>query len=49
MIVSPLDYRYGRKEVKIIFSEENRLKLMLNVEAALAQAESYYNAIPEKA
>jgi len=49
MIVSPLDYRYGRKEVKFIFSEENRLRLMLNVEKALAQAESYYNVIPEKA
>ncbi len=49
MIVSPLDYRYGRKEVKAIFSEENRLKLMLSVESALAQAESYYNVIPENA
>ncbi len=49
MIVSPLDYRYGRKEVKAIFSEENRLGLMLSVESALAQAESYYNVIPENA
>ncbi len=49
MIVSPLDYRYGRKELKSIFSEENRLKIMLNVESALAQAESYYKIIPENA
>ena len=49
MIVSPLDYRYGRDNVKNIFSEETRLNIMLNVEAAIAQAESYYGIIPEEA
>ncbi len=49
MIVSPLDYRYGREEVKSIFSEKTRLNIMLNVESAIAQAESYYGLIPEKA
>ncbi len=49
MIVSPLDYRYGREEVKTIFSEQTRLNIMLNVESAIAQAESYYGLIPEKA
>ena len=49
MIVSPLDYRYGREEVKTIFSEKTRLDIMLNVESAIAQAESYYGLIPEKA
>jgi adenylosuccinate lyase len=49
MIVSPLDYRYGREEVKNIFSEKTRLNIMLNVESAIAQAESYYGLIPEDA
>ena len=49
MIVSPLDYRYGREDVKNIFSEETRLHIMLNVESAIAQAESYYGIIPEEA
>jgi adenylosuccinate lyase len=48
MIVSPLDYRYGREEMKTIFSEKTRLNIMLNVESAIAQAESYYGLIPEK-
>ena len=45
MIISPIDYRYGRDHVKYIFSEENKMKLMLRVEAALAQAEYEYNII----
>jgi adenylosuccinate lyase len=49
MIVSPLDYRYGRENVKNIFSEKTRLEIMLNVESAIAQAESYYGIIPESA
>ena len=40
MIVSPLDYRYGREEVKTIFSETPNLQYMLEVEAALAKAEA---------
>ncbi|MCL5408182.1 MAG: adenylosuccinate lyase [Candidatus Thermoplasmatota archaeon] len=40
MIVSPLDYRYGREEVKTIFSETSNLQYMLEVEAALAKAEA---------
>ena len=40
MIVSPLDYRYGREEVKTIFSEASNLQYMLEVEAALAMAEA---------
>ncbi len=49
MIVSPLDYRYGRDEVKEIFSEESNLKYMLKVEAALAIAESEAGIIPREA
>ncbi len=48
MIVSPLDYRYGREEVKAIFSEESNLRNMLEVEAALAQAEAEAGIVPKK-
>ncbi len=46
MVVSPIEYRYGRSIVKDIFSEENRLKVMLRVEAAVARAESDHGLIP---
>jgi adenylosuccinate lyase len=38
MVICPLDYRYGREEMKTILSEENRLRMQLKVEAALALA-----------
>jgi len=38
MPVCPLDFRYGRPEMKAIFDEENRLQRLLDVEAALALA-----------
>ena len=38
MLICPLDYRYGRDEMKGILSEENRLAMQLKVEAALALA-----------
>ncbi len=40
MPVCPLDFRYGRPEMKAVFDEENRLQRMLDVEAALAQAQA---------
>ncbi len=49
MGVSPIEYRYGRPEVKKIFSEGQRLAYMLTVERAIAQAESEYGLIPEEA
>ncbi|MCL6003640.1 MAG: adenylosuccinate lyase [Thermoplasmatales archaeon] len=49
MIVSPLDYRYGREEVKAIFSEESDLRYMLEVEAALALAEAEAGIVTRKA
>ncbi len=36
--VCVLEYRYGREEMKAIFSEENKLQRYLDVEAALAEA-----------
>lgn len=49
MIVSPLDYRYGRKEVKEIFSEEGRLKYLLMVESEISNTEAKLAIIPESA
>lgn len=49
MSVSPIEYRYGRKEVKNIFSEESKLNYMLRVEKVLAQVESEFNLIPREA
>ncbi len=40
MPVCPLDFRYGRPEMKAIFDEERRLERILDVEAALAIAQS---------
>jgi adenylosuccinate lyase len=34
----PLDYRYGRKDMKEIWYEESRLQFQMDVEAALARA-----------
>jgi len=40
MPVCPLDFRYGRPEMKQIFDEGTRLQKLLDVEAALAQAQA---------
>ena len=47
--VCPLDYRYGRKELKNIFGETKRLQYLLDVEAALARAHAKVGNIPKKA
>lgn len=38
MSVHPIEYRYGRSEVKRLFEEEHKLQTMLDVEAALVYA-----------
>ncbi|MCD6480983.1 MAG: adenylosuccinate lyase [Thermoplasmata archaeon] len=48
-MICPLDFRYGRSEVKKIFSEENRLATLLKVEAALARAHANVGNIPVEA
>jgi adenylosuccinate lyase len=40
MAVCPLEFRYGRQKMKHIFSEETRLQYILDVEAALAEADA---------
>jgi adenylosuccinate lyase len=47
--VCPLDYRYGREEVKEIFGEKCRLQFLLDVEAALARAHAKIGNIPQNA
>jgi len=45
----PLEYRYGREELKEIFGERHRLQLLLDVEAALARAHAKIGNIPKNA
>lgn len=49
MLVCPLDFRYGREEMKSIFSEEHRLRRLLDVEVALAKAHAFFGNIPANA
>ena len=46
MSVSPLEYRYGRKIIKDIFSEETRIKYMLEAELAISRAQEEMQIIP---
>jgi adenylosuccinate lyase len=48
MAIHPIEFRYGRDSVKSIFSEENRLQRMLDVEAALARAHAAVGNIAKK-
>lgn len=45
-LVCPLEFRYGRDEVKRLFTEEARLDYVLAVEAALARAHARVGNIP---
>ncbi len=47
MLVCPLDYRYGREEIKRIFSEEAKLRYMLKVEFSLVKAWANLGVVPE--
>ena len=47
MAVHPIDYRYGTDEMRTVWSEENKLRKMLNVEVALARAEEETGDVPE--
>jgi len=49
MTVCPLDFRYGRDVVKAIFSHERRIRYYLEVEAALARAQSMLEMVPTEA
>ena len=45
----PLEFRYGRDEVRALFSREARLARALKVEAALAESEAELGMIPKDA
>jgi adenylosuccinate lyase len=45
-LVCPLDFRYGRPEMKALWTEEARLRYLMRVEAALAQAHADTGTIP---
>ena len=47
--VCPLDFRYGRKEIKDVFGETSKLQHLLDVEAALARAHAAVGNISKKA
>ena len=47
--ICPLEYRYGREELKEIFGETCRLQFLLDVEAALARAHAKIGNIPKSA
>ncbi|MBC7128778.1 MAG: adenylosuccinate lyase [Thermoplasmatales archaeon] len=49
MMICPIEFRYGRNEIKNIFSEESRLSYWLKVEAKLARAHAFLGNIPKKA
>ncbi len=49
MPIHPIEYRYSTDDMRKIFSYENRLDLMLKVEAALAYAHAMVGNIPESA
>ncbi len=49
MPVHPIEYRYGSSRMREIFDVESRYRLMLEVEAALAEAEAEEGLIPREA
>src|SRR5437870_8773760 len=48
-LLCPIDFRYGRPQMKRIFEEEARLQRLLDVEAALARAEAKVGLVPREA
>ncbi len=49
MAIHPIEYRYGTEEMRNIWETDNKLKKMLEVEAALAEAEAILGMIPKDA
>lgn len=47
-MICPLEFRYGREEMKALFTEERKLQYLLDVESALAQAHAHYGNISKK-
>ena len=49
MAIHPIEFRYGTPEMKNVWEAENKLQKMLEVEAALAEAEAQLGLVPEEA
>lgn len=49
MPIHPIEYRYGSEEMRKVFTRENWLNKMLEVEAALSYAHAEVGNIPKKA
>ncbi|MGC9517341.1 MAG: adenylosuccinate lyase [Methanomicrobiales archaeon] len=49
MAIHPIEFRYGTPEMKNVWEAENKLQRMLEVEAALAEAEAELGLIPSEA
>ncbi len=49
MAIHPIEFRYGTLEMKRVWDAENKLQKMLDVEAAIAEAEAEAGIIPEDA
>ncbi|MDF1558370.1 MAG: adenylosuccinate lyase [ANME-2 cluster archaeon] len=48
MAIHPIEFRYGTPEMKQVWSEESKLRKLLQAEAALAKAEADVGMIPEE-
>lgn len=48
MSLCPVDFRYGRREMKSLFSEGARLQRLLDVEAGLSEAHAKVGKVPRK-
>jgi adenylosuccinate lyase len=49
MAIHPIEFRYGTEEMRKVWDNDNKLQKMLEIEAALAEAEAYMGIIPEAA
>lgn len=49
MAIHPIEYRYGTEEMRNVWETDNKLQKMLEVEAALSEAEAQLNIIPADA
>ena len=49
MAIHPIEFRYGTEEMRKVWDNKNKLQKMLEIEAALAEAEAIMGLIPEHA
>ena len=49
MAVHPIEERYGTKEMRAVWSEQNRFSAIVSAEVALARAEAHHGMIPAAA